>query len=333
MFEVLVSPFKRSGYVDRGLKLQTPTHRVMVKPAKDREGFMKKVIWLTVFLMGCPLFSEFPPFQPLAVDDVGRDVTQADTGTDTVVSPSDVSPDSRADSGMDVDLGPLPTGLLSLTLSNGTLEPAFDPEVQNYTVRLSSIELEANFELALGADTTADINGEAVTTDYSVLLDEGASVQLRLDVTVDGQVPKPFQIQVFRPVLYSGPSVYLKASNAEPGDGFGLTVRGNGSRLVVMAFGEASNASGVNGDQLNNSNPFRGALYVFNLTENGWNQEAYIKGDNGFVDDGYRAFDIDGDRMVWGDAKTMDSTIFMFMNFPTLSGNGRQDSSHRMLNV
>ena len=52
---------------------------------------------------------------------------------------------------------------------------------------------------------------------------------------------------------------YLKASNTDagksfpPGDGFGLSVAVSGDTVVVGAFLEDSNATGVNGDQSDNS--------------------------------------------------------------------------------
>ncbi|HET9473618.1 MAG TPA: FG-GAP repeat protein, partial [Steroidobacteraceae bacterium] len=72
---------------------------------------------------------------------------------------------------------------------------------------------------------------------------------------------------------------YLKASNTDPGDEFGRTVTlsADGYTLAVGAFLEASNATGVNGDQANNSSPGSGAVYVFRRRGNTWQQEAYLK--------------------------------------------------------
>ncbi len=59
---------------------------------------------------------------------------------------------------------------------------------------------------------------------------------------------------------------YLKASNTDAGDGFGQSVTLSERRLMVGAPGEASNASGVNGNQGDNSTSFAGAVYVRDLT-------------------------------------------------------------------
>jgi hypothetical protein len=55
----------------------------------------------------------------------------------------------------------------------------------------------------------------------------------------------------------------LKASNADPGDLFGGAVAVSGDTVVIAASSEASNATGVNGDQSNNSAILAGAAYVF----------------------------------------------------------------------
>ncbi len=73
---------------------------------------------------------------------------------------------------------------------------------------------------------------------------------------------------------------YLKASNADTGDGFGSSValHADGLRLAVGAPGESSGASGVDGDETDNSVAAAGAVYVFERDDDGsWSQQAYIK--------------------------------------------------------
>lgn len=73
---------------------------------------------------------------------------------------------------------------------------------------------------------------------------------------------------------------YIKASNTGSGDSFGDAVALSGNTLVVGAWGERSNATGVNGNQSNDSVMFSGAAYVFRkLPGGGWYQEAYLKPD------------------------------------------------------
>jgi hypothetical protein len=75
---------------------------------------------------------------------------------------------------------------------------------------------------------------------------------------------------------------YVKASNAEQGDHFGSSVAlsRDGNTLVVAAQWESGAATGINGNQTDNSIPQAGAVYVFTRTGNIWAQQAYIKASN-----------------------------------------------------
>jgi len=72
---------------------------------------------------------------------------------------------------------------------------------------------------------------------------------------------------------------YFKASNTDPGDAFGhsLVLSDDGRTLVVVAEAEDSKATGINGNQSDNSSDASGAVYVFHRASSGWRQEAYIK--------------------------------------------------------
>ncbi|MEZ4368372.1 MAG: hypothetical protein R2939_19145 [Kofleriaceae bacterium] len=72
---------------------------------------------------------------------------------------------------------------------------------------------------------------------------------------------------------------YLKASNTDASDVFGTSLAwaADGSRLVVGAYGEASDATGINGDQASNAASLAGAAYVFARAGTSWTQEAYLK--------------------------------------------------------
>ena len=56
---------------------------------------------------------------------------------------------------------------------------------------------------------------------------------------------------------------YLKPSNTDAGDQFGQSVAVSGDTVVVGAWFERSSATGVNGDQANNSASDAGAAYIF----------------------------------------------------------------------
>ncbi|HEU4621833.1 MAG TPA: FG-GAP repeat protein [Burkholderiaceae bacterium] len=74
---------------------------------------------------------------------------------------------------------------------------------------------------------------------------------------------------------------YVKASNSDAVDGFGsfaLALSGDARVLAVGAYAEASTATGIDGNQADNSAPFQGAVYVFRRQDaTGWRQEAYVK--------------------------------------------------------
>ncbi len=76
---------------------------------------------------------------------------------------------------------------------------------------------------------------------------------------------------------------YIKASNAEGADFFGRSVAlsADGSVLAAGADGESSNATGVGGDESDNSDPGAGAAYVFRRAGTSWSQEAYVKSEYG----------------------------------------------------
>ncbi|MCB1100658.1 MAG: hypothetical protein KDN22_34165, partial [Verrucomicrobiae bacterium] len=77
-----------------------------------------------------------------------------------------------------------------------------------------------------------------------------------------------------------GQEAYLKASNSGVDDAFGFSAAISGDVIVVGAFGEDSDATGVNGNQDDNSAPGAGATYVFMRTSNSWTQQAYLKASN-----------------------------------------------------
>jgi trimeric autotransporter adhesin len=62
--------------------------------------------------------------------------------------------------------------------------------------------------------------------------------------------------------------------------GFSISLSADGNTLACGAIGEDSSASGVNGDQNNNSQPGSGAVYIFTRNGATWSQQAYLKASN-----------------------------------------------------
>ena len=75
---------------------------------------------------------------------------------------------------------------------------------------------------------------------------------------------------------------YVKASSPGLGDNFGANVAlsGDGNTLVVFSRFEGSAATGVDGNQDDDSIPGAGAVYLFTREGITWSQQAYIKASN-----------------------------------------------------
>ncbi|MBL8857097.1 MAG: hypothetical protein JNL28_01150 [Planctomycetes bacterium] len=94
---------------------------------------------------------------------------------------------------------------------------------------------------------------------------------------------------------------YLKASNPGQDDIFGSAIAISGDTLVIGAEREASAATGINGNQLDNSAPQAGAAYVFVRVGGTWSQQAYLKASNTLTFTNFgRAVAISGDTIVIG---------------------------------
>jgi hypothetical protein len=99
---------------------------------------------------------------------------------------------------------------------------------------------------------------------------------------------------------------YIKASNAgDKGDYFGYSVSLSkyGNILAVGAYGEGSEAKGINGNEKNDDKPNSGAVYVFARIGTDWSQQAYIKASNTDENDYFGrsvSLDADGNTLAVG---------------------------------
>jgi len=101
---------------------------------------------------------------------------------------------------------------------------------------------------------------------------------------------------------WAHPPFSVKASNTGSDDEFGDDIAISGDTVVVGARIEQSNATGVDGDQLNNEADAAGAAYVFSLHgATVWIQDAYLKASNTDAEDQFgSAVDISGDTIIVG---------------------------------
>ena len=83
---------------------------------------------------------------------------------------------------------------------------------------------------------------------------------------------------------------YIKASNINMNDNFGYRVdlSADGTTLAISADQEDSSAVGVHTDNTspkNNASPNSGAVYIFQINDSVWRQQAYLKASNTGQDD------------------------------------------------
>ncbi len=91
---------------------------------------------------------------------------------------------------------------------------------------------------------------------------------------------------------------YLKASNADAGDLFGISAGISGDTVVVGAYREGSR---VDSDETDNSAFDTGAAYVFVREGEMWSQQAMLKASNGEPGDQFaRSVALSGERVLVG---------------------------------
>ncbi len=158
-----------------------------------------------------------------------------------------------------------------------------------------------------GSDWTQQASPKGINTEAGDLF--GGSVSLSGDTLVVGA---PFEASAFKGInLSQNPrennnnknsgavyvftrandtwtqQAYIKASNSEISDAFGGSVSLLGHTLAVGARSEDSAATGINGDDSNNSASDSGAVYIFERTGVSWTQQAYLKASNTNRFDGF----------------------------------------------
>jgi hypothetical protein len=93
----------------------------------------------------------------------------------------------------------------------------------------------------------------------------------------------------------------LQASNSAASSWFAQSVAISGDTAAAGAPGEASNATGVNGNQADTSAAGAGAAYAFTRSAGTWSQQAYLKASNTAASDGFgRTIALDGATLLVG---------------------------------
>ncbi len=112
---------------------------------------------------------------------------------------------------------------------------------------------------------------------------------------------------------------YLKASNAGAEDLFGYSVAVSGDLLAASARYEDSGASGVDGNQADETAADSGAVYLFRRTGTTWAQEAYVKASNTGAGDEF------GYRVAASDQLVVAGALRESSNATGVDGDGQND--------
>ena len=153
--------------------------------------------------------------------------------------------------------------------------------------RLMALILGTLLAGLLPASTAAHVNSAAVSSPDSTTTSQSISARdwSQIKALINASAAPTQQ-------------AYLKASNADAYDQFGVSVAISGDTVVVGAPYESSSASGGEGD---NSAFHSGAAYVFTRSGSSWSQQAYLKASNaGEYDLFGLSVAIDGDTIVVG---------------------------------
>ncbi|MCA8942921.1 MAG: FG-GAP repeat protein [Planctomycetes bacterium] len=186
------------------------------------------------------------------------------------------------------------TGLQIEVEDSGASYPiTIDPLVQTTYLKASNPDANDNFGISMAVD------GDTIVVGASR---EGSDADGVDGNQADNGAADSGAAYVF---VRSGDTwvqqAYLKASNSDVGDFFGVSVAISGDTIVVGAVYEDSAATTIDGDQSDESASLAGAAYVFVRNGTTWSQQAYLKASNAEANDHFgAAVAIDGDTIVVG---------------------------------
>lgn len=191
--------------------------------------------------------------------------------------------------------------LTALAVSPGMLSPVFSPTVTMYTVTVPYLTNRVTVSATpANPGSTVQINGMAAQGGTADVAVTAGVTMIMVTVQAPGGATQSYNIAVM-----AAASAYVKASNTEANDWFGFSVSLSGDTLAVGAYVESSNATGINGNQANNSAQASGAVYVFVRSGSQWTQQAYLKASNADAVDRFGfSVSLSGDTLAvgtWGE--------------------------------
>jgi hypothetical protein len=204
-----------------------------------------------------------------------------------------------------IDLTCTDASSLASVVVSGIASPAITlvPGTTEYAVDLSLLQQSVTVAATVATPgDTLSIAGMPATSDVPT-----AEIPLSLgdnfvDIVVENGLgwQRTYRL-ILRRAAQLTPHVYGKASNTGADDLFGYSVVLSGDTLAVGAPHEASAATGVDGNQADNTAPDSGAVYVFRRTGSVWQQEAYLKASNTGIDDRFgTSLALSGEILVVG---------------------------------
>ena len=195
-----------------------------------------------------------------------------------------------------------------------TVRGGLRPEVSTDRASVSFVDAQKASVVTYGGLKVWDADGKILPSHFSTEI-------TGLCLTVDERGARyPLTID---PIAQQA---YLKASNTDDLDWFGGSVAVSGNVVVVGASGENSNATGVNGNQSDNSAGYSGAAYVFVRTFGVWNQQAYLKASNTDAGDAFGgSVSVSGEVVVVG--AHSESSNATGVNHPTGQSNNSSPNS------
>jgi hypothetical protein len=171
--------------------------------------------------------------------------------------------------------------------------PRFIPSVKRTYVKASNTQISDTFGIAVAVSGNTVVVGAHFEDSNATGVNGNQS---------DNSVDESGAVYVFTyNELAWSQQAYLKASNTDFNDRFGSSVAISGDTIAVGAFGESSNATGINGDQTNDLASNSGAVYIFTRTGSTWSQQAYLKASNTEANDQFGfSLAIEDDTVVVG---------------------------------
>lgn len=191
---------------------------------------------------------------------------------------------------------------VSVTISEPT-KWSFDPTEETQQISGSLAMQGATFRIDSEKLLSASINGTVVrlgekTEQLRLPL---GSTTVMMQLTANDGLSKTYSLVFDRGNTVLRQAVYGKASNSGTGDRFSYALSSSGNTLAVGAWGEASMATGIDGNQMSEGASASGAVYVFVRNGVAWTQQAYLKASNTGAGDHFGwSVSLDADTLAVG---------------------------------